>query len=80
MDLEQCFFESADLVAGIEVSAAILQSWGNRGILSISKEQQNPGAGQKRRYNGLDVARIAAIRALVGFGVSAARAAQIAWW
>ena len=43
----------------------------------LPENQRNPGAGKKRLYSRLDIARIAAIQTLTSVGVSAAAAAQI---
>ena len=79
MDLDQPIFNSADVVAATGMQPATLQAWANRGILRVSDSQRNPGPGQRRLYSALDIARITATQALIGLGVSAATAAQIAW-
>jgi len=78
MDLDQSIFENADLLAATGVSATTIQTWANRGILALSKKQQNPGGGAKRLYSGLDIARIAATNAFIARGLSTAAAGRIA--
>jgi DNA-binding transcriptional MerR regulator len=77
MDLAQGAFGNADLIAATGMSAATLQTWANRGILPLPENRRNPGAGKKRLYSGLDVARVAAMQALTRLGVSASAAAKI---
>jgi DNA-binding transcriptional MerR regulator len=77
MDLAQNVFGNADLIAATGVSAAILQTWANRGILPLPENRRNPGTGKKRLYSGLDIFRVAAIQALTRLGVSASVAATI---
>jgi len=77
MDLAQNAFGNADLIAATGVSAAKLQTWANRGVLPIPENCRNPGAGKKRLYSGLDIARIAAMQALTRLGVSASAAAKV---
>jgi DNA-binding transcriptional MerR regulator len=75
---QQNTFGNADIAAATGLSATTIQTWANRGILALSGMQRNPGIGQKRLYSGLDIARIAAMKALIDRGVSASAAGQIA--
>ena len=79
MDLEDAVFDNGDVVAATGLSPAAIQSWANRGILTLSEKQRNPGPGQRRQYSGLDIARIAATQSLIGYGLTASTAAQIAF-
>jgi len=71
-------FGNADISAATGLSATTIQTWANRGILALSGTQRNPGIGQKRLYSGLDIARIAAMKAFMDRGLSASAAGQIA--
>jgi DNA-binding transcriptional MerR regulator len=77
MDLEQCILENADLITATTMSAATVQTWASGGILHLPENRANPGTGKKRLYSRLDIARIAAMKALTLLGVSATVAAQI---
>jgi DNA-binding transcriptional MerR regulator len=78
MNLDRNIFENADILAATGLSATTIQTWANRGILALSEKQRNPGVGQKRLYSGLDIARIAATKALIDRGLSTNAAGQIA--
>lgn len=78
MIFEQTIYDNTDVTAATGLSVATIQTWANRGILMLSKQQQNPGAGQKRLYSALDIARIAATQALISYGLNASTASQIA--
>lgn len=75
---QQNSFGNADISAATGLSATTIQTWANRGILALSGTQRNPGLGQKRLYSGLDIARIAAMKAFMDRGLSASAAGQIA--
>jgi len=79
MDLDQPIFDNSDVVAATGAQPATLQSWASRGILRLSDPQRNPGPSHRRLYSALDISRITATQTLIGLGVSAATAAQIAW-
>jgi DNA-binding transcriptional MerR regulator len=78
MNLDEKVFENADAVAATGLSATTLQTWATRGILALSKEQQNPGVGAKRLYSALDIARIAATKAFIDRGLTNNAAVGIA--
>lgn len=79
MDVTQANLDNADILAATGVSAATIQTWANRGILSLSEAQRSPGPGQKRLYSRLDAARIVVIQSLTTeHKLSANAAGQIA--
>ena len=54
MIFEQTIYDNTDVTAATGLSVATIQTCANRGILMLSKQQQNPGAGkaalQRARY------------------------------
>ena len=79
MDLKQRIFKNTDISAATGLTPATIQTWANRGILSLSEEQRNPGPGRKRLYSMLDAARIAAIQSLIGHRLTASAAGRMAF-
>jgi len=78
MNFDQTIYDNADVTAATGISAATIQTWANRGILMLTKQQQNPGPGQKRLYSILDIARIAATQSLISYGMNASVAGRLA--
>jgi DNA-binding transcriptional MerR regulator len=79
MNLDQSLFENTDVTAATGLSPSTIQTWANRGILMLSKQQRNPGPGQKRMYTSLDIVRIAVTQSLIDYGLKASTAGRIAY-
>ena len=79
MNFEQTIYDNTDVTAATGLSAATIQTWANRGVLMLTKQQQNPGPGQKRLYSLFDIARIAATQSLISYGLNASMAGRIAF-
>jgi len=78
LNFDESSFGNRDLTAATGLASTTIQTWVNRGVLSLSAQQRNPGAGQKRIYSALEIARIAAMKALIDRGLAASSAGQLA--
>jgi len=78
LNFDESSFGNSDLTAATGLASTTIQTWVNRGVLPLSAQQRNPGAGQKRIYSALEIARIAAMKALIDRGMAASSAGQLA--
>lgn len=69
MNLDQEVFDDRDVFIATGLDPTAIQTWHKDGIFCWTKEQLNPGPGQKRRYSALDIVRIAVTKSLIGQGV-----------